>query len=67
LIFGLSSGSALAQCPARPDPGTVVQDALALSSKNGVLDAELTMRHSVDGNGYTHYCYDYKTDKGEVE
>ncbi len=67
LIFILSSGVALAQCPERPDPGTVVQDPLSLSSRKGVLDAELTMRHSVDSGGYTHYCYDYKTDQGEVE
>ena len=67
LLCGLVAGSALAQCPKRPDPGTVVQNPLALSSKNGVLKAEFTMRHSVDEQGYNHYCYDYKTAKGEVE
>ncbi len=57
--------SAVAQCPKRPDTGTVVKDQLALSSKNGVLQAGITLRHSVDDGGYTHYCLDYKTDKGE--
>ena len=69
LVFlcGLSCLSAVAQCPARPNPGSVLKDALVLSSKNGVLQAGITLRHSVDEGGYTHYCLDYKTDKGEVE
>ncbi len=65
LLCGLSSLSGVAQCPSRPNPGTVVKDALTLSSKNGVLQAGITLRHSVDDGGYTHYCLDYKTDKGE--
>jgi FtsP/CotA-like multicopper oxidase with cupredoxin domain len=56
-----------AQCPKRPDVGVPVNDALSLSSANGVLNAELTMKHSVDQSGYTHYCYIYDSDKGEVE
>jgi FtsP/CotA-like multicopper oxidase with cupredoxin domain len=56
-----------AQCPNRPEAGTVVNDALSLSSANGVLSAELTMKHSVDEAGYTHYCYIYDTGKGEAE
>src|SRR5277367_4275485 len=56
-----------AQCPERPASGTVVKDALSLSSANGVLSAELTMRHSVDSGGYNHYCYNYRTAKGDVE
>ncbi len=56
-----------AQCPDRPNTGTVVQDALSLNSVNGVLDADLTMRHSVDNGGYTHYCFNYKTDTGDIE
>jgi len=51
----------------RPDPGTVVQDALSLRSVNGVLNAELTMRHSVDTGGFNHYCLNHQTDKGDVE
>src|ERR1700678_1736132 len=67
LLSGFSFVSLHAQCPARPDAGTVVQDALALSSVNGVLSAEFTMRHSVDTAGFNHYCYIYDTSKGQVE
>jgi FtsP/CotA-like multicopper oxidase with cupredoxin domain len=56
-----------AQCPKRPDVGTVVLDPFNISAQNGALSAELIMRHSVDDAGYTHYCYNYKTDKGDVE
>jgi hypothetical protein len=56
-----------AQCPPRPDPGSVVKDALSIDSVNGVLNAELTMRHSVDTGGYNHYCMNYDTGKGEAE
>ncbi len=66
-ICGLAFLRPAAQCPKRPDPGTVVEDALSLNSVNGVLKAELTTRHSVDSGGYNHYCQNYKTDKGEVE
>ena len=48
-----------AQCPARPNPGSVVADALSINSVNGVLDAEFTMRHSVDSGGFNHYCMNY--------
>jgi FtsP/CotA-like multicopper oxidase with cupredoxin domain len=63
--FLQSAGQAL--CPARPGFGTVVQDALNLSSQNGVLSAEFIMGHSVDTSGYNHYCYNYKTTTGFVE
>ena len=67
LVCGFSFLSVEAQCPPRPDPGTVVQDALTLNSVNGVLNAEFTMKHSVDAGGFNHYCYIYDTGKGEVE
>src|ERR1700728_2564850 len=67
LLCGFSFLSSQAQCPPRPSFGTVVQDALTLSSVNGVLSAEFTMRHSVDEAGYNHYCYNYATDNGDVE
>lgn len=67
LVCGFAFLTVEAQCPARPNPGTVVQDALSLSSVNGVLSAEFTMRHSVDTAGYNHYCYNYQTAQGEVE
>ena len=57
----------LAQCPGRPSPGTVVQDAKSLSSQNGVLKAELVMSRSVDIYGYTHYCYVYNDGSKPVE
>jgi FtsP/CotA-like multicopper oxidase with cupredoxin domain len=67
LVCGVSYLTPQAQCPKRPDAGTVVRDALSLNSVDGVLKAEFTMRHSVDEEGFAHYCYNYKTDKGEVE
>ncbi len=63
MIFAFC-GLAAAQCPARPNVATVVQDALSLTSQNGVLSADFTMGHSVDTNGYTHYCYKYDTPGG---
>jgi FtsP/CotA-like multicopper oxidase with cupredoxin domain len=37
----------------------VANDPYSISSQNGVLTAKLTLAHSVDQNGYTHYCYKY--------
>jgi FtsP/CotA-like multicopper oxidase with cupredoxin domain len=65
LAFLQSAGQA--SCPARPTSGTVVQDALSLTSQNGTLAAEFIMGHSVDEFGYTHYCFNYKTATGYVE
>jgi FtsP/CotA-like multicopper oxidase with cupredoxin domain len=67
LICGFAFLRPAAQCPKRPDPGNVVHDALSLNSVNGVLNAEFTMKHSVDSGGYSHYCYNYATSKGDVE
>ena len=67
VIGGISLQLALGQCPARPNSGTVVQDALSLESQNGTLSAELTMGYSVDTYGYSHYCYKYPTATGAVE
>ena len=64
---GLASLSVFAQCPPRPNPNTIVQDAPSIYSQNGVLKADLTLGHSVDINGYTHYCYIYQTSTGVVE
>src|SRR5208282_2482904 len=52
---------AASDCPARPAAGTVVNNPFAISSQNGVLSAELVMAHSVDQDGYTHYCYKYES------
>jgi FtsP/CotA-like multicopper oxidase with cupredoxin domain len=59
VLSGLSFSELVAQCPARPDTGTVVNNPVSISSLNGVLSAELTMARSVDSAGYTHYCYKY--------
>jgi FtsP/CotA-like multicopper oxidase with cupredoxin domain len=67
LICGGCWVSVLAQCPNRPNPGTVVQDALSLYSQNGVLNASFVMARSVDIYGYTHYCYNYDTGSAYVE
>jgi FtsP/CotA-like multicopper oxidase with cupredoxin domain len=67
LLCGFSFLRLEAQCPKRPDAGTVVQNPLALNSVNGVLTADFTMRHSVDSGGYNHYCLNYDTGKAEVE
>jgi len=67
LLCGVAFLRPVAQCPGRPEPGSIVQDPLNLSSQNGVLDVALLMQHSVDEQGYTHYCYNYKTSTGYVE
>lgn len=67
LVFGLTITHAMAQCPARPNFGTVVKDPLALYPTNGVLKAEITLRHSVDSGGFTHYCLNYDTGTSIVE
>jgi FtsP/CotA-like multicopper oxidase with cupredoxin domain len=67
LVCAFSLVCVEAQCPPRPDPGSVVKDALSIDSVNGVLNAELTMRHSVDSGGFNHYCMNYENGKTEVE
>ena len=54
-------------CPARPNPGTVVADPFSISSQNGALTASLTLGHSVDSQGYTHFCYKYQAPGQVVE
>ncbi len=63
----LSASAQLPNCPLRPAPGTVVLDALNISSQNGVLSLALTMRNAADSAGFTHYCLDYATASGDVE
>jgi FtsP/CotA-like multicopper oxidase with cupredoxin domain len=72
LLFGLAlSGSAclqmMAQCPARPSPGTVVQNPVSLSAVKGALSAKFELARSVDVNGYTHYCYNYTAGTQVIE
>jgi FtsP/CotA-like multicopper oxidase with cupredoxin domain len=70
LMCGVAFGSAAAQsaeCPNRPAVGDPLNDPLTIVSQNGVLNADFLFGHSVDTQGYTHYCFDYKTDTGYVE
>jgi hypothetical protein len=67
LICGVSFTAALAECPGRPLPGTIVQDALNLSSQNGELKTALGLSRSVDEFGYTHYCFVYEDGSKFVE
>ena len=45
--------------------GAAVNNPFSISSQNGVLSAQFVMAHSVENNGYTHYCYKY-TPSGQV-
>jgi FtsP/CotA-like multicopper oxidase with cupredoxin domain len=63
----LSASAQLPNCPVRPNPGSIVADAMSLSSQNGALDLALTMRNGVDVAGYTHFCFDYATTSGLIE
>lgn len=68
IVFcGCSALDLAAQCPDRPPTGSVVDDAYSIPSQNGVVSAQLSMAHSVDGNGYNHFCYNYNTGSQIVE
>jgi len=67
LLCGFYVGRLEAQCPKRPDAGTVVHNPLNLIPENGVLSAQFVMGRSVDDFGYTHYCYNYRGPNGVVE
>jgi FtsP/CotA-like multicopper oxidase with cupredoxin domain len=66
-LCGITCAYLTAQCPDRPASGSVVQDPLAIEGQNGVLQASFALGHSVDANGFTHYCYQYQTPAGVVE
>jgi FtsP/CotA-like multicopper oxidase with cupredoxin domain len=62
LLFAAASLSLAAQaqtCPTRPAAGSVVSDAVVLSSQNGELTLNLTMVNSLDASGIMDYCYLY--------
>lgn len=63
----LSASAQLPRCPLRPSSGTVVLDAPSLSSENGALSVDLTMRNAVDSLDFMHYCFDYMSPSGLVE
>ena len=66
MTCGVAFLGAVAQCPKRPQPGTLVHDPYSISSQNGVLSAEFVLGHSVDDGGFTHYCYNYKTPDNKI-
>ena len=66
-VCAISAARLGAQCPDRPAPGSAVEDPFAIKAQNGVLQASLALGHSVDGDGFTHYCYQYQTPGGVVE
>ena len=67
LALLLAAGVAAAQCPARPNPGSVVNNPPEVVSQNGVLHAGFTFRSSFDSLGYLHECYVYQSSQGPVE
>jgi FtsP/CotA-like multicopper oxidase with cupredoxin domain len=67
LALLLAAGVAGAQCPARPNPGSVVNNPPEVVSQNGVLNAGFTFRSSFDSLGYLHECYIYQSSHGPVE
>jgi FtsP/CotA-like multicopper oxidase with cupredoxin domain len=54
-----------ATCPQRPQPGSIVNNPLALYSANGVLTAAFTLRSEV--TNYLEECYIYQSTGGAVE
>ncbi|HEY4772100.1 MAG TPA: multicopper oxidase domain-containing protein [Steroidobacteraceae bacterium] len=68
LLCAVGSGQALAQsgsCPARPGPGSVVQNPLDLYSSSGVLSAAFTLQSEVAN--FLEECYVYQASSGAVE
>ena len=63
----LALGRAIAQCPARPTPGSAVSNPLEITSQSGTLQAAFTFRSEVDIFGYLHECYIYQSSSGSVE
>jgi len=66
-VCSLSAGALWAQCPARPQSGSEVLDAYAITPNNGTVQADISLGESVDQYGYTHYCYQYQSPNGVVE
>lgn len=66
LAFGLSLGTAAAQvCPARPAPGSVVEDPGALYSSGGRLSMDLSIGSGLQ-SGFVIYCYAYTANGTEA-
>jgi FtsP/CotA-like multicopper oxidase with cupredoxin domain len=69
ILLGVAGSirAAAQDCPDRPARGSVVQNPFDISSQNGTLTATISIAHSVDSFGYTHYCYRYNTGGQVVE
>lgn len=67
VVCGMASARMVAQCPARPVSGSLVENPYAIQPRNGVLQADFVLGHSVDEAGFTHYCYQYQAPSGIVE
>ena len=63
----LRASAQLPACPARPLPGSAVNNPLDLYSQNGVLSVDLLMQDLIDVNGFTHYCYIYLYQGQQIE
>jgi FtsP/CotA-like multicopper oxidase with cupredoxin domain len=57
---------AQSRCPARPLPGSTVNEPPAVYSQNGVLNLGLSFRNVRDTNGNMLYCYAYNNGTTEA-
>src|SRR5262249_36195580 len=62
----LVAQAAQPRCPARPLPGSTVQDGVEIRSQNGVLNVDLAFRNVRDLNGNMLYCYAYANGTSEA-
>jgi FtsP/CotA-like multicopper oxidase with cupredoxin domain len=68
VVFGgVTAWAQAPQCPVRPAPGSIVQDAISLNSQNGNLTLGLTLRNAADPQDFMHYCFDYTASSGMIE
>src|ERR1035438_5008713 len=68
VVFGgVAAWAQAPQCPVRPAPGSIVQDAISLNSQNGNLTLGLTLRNAADPQDFMHYCFDYTASSGMIE
>ena len=54
-------------CPARPAPGTPINNPVDLYSQNGALTLDLSLKSEVGSSGFTHYCYVYLQNGNPIE
>jgi FtsP/CotA-like multicopper oxidase with cupredoxin domain len=56
-VAGINAQEKLSQPCVRPVQGSVVQEPKSVSSRDGVLRAELTIHNQTEPDGSTRYCY----------